>query len=152
MTGGRVRRVRDYLDDAEPFFLTYGDGLSDVDITAALEFHRAHDALVTVTAVRPRARFGILDIADDKVTAIYEKDPSRERYVNGGFFVVDPAAIDRITGDSTIWESEVLPALAAGGELGAFEHDGFWQPMDTLWEKELLDALWVSGNAPWKVW
>ena len=151
MTGGRVRRARKYLDD-EPFCLTYGDGVADVDVRRVIDLHRSSGRLVTMTAVRPRARFGILDLDGSHVNAIHEKDPSRERYVNGGFFVVDPAAIDYVEGDDSVWESEVLPRLAADGQLSAYAHDGFWQPMDTLWEKELLDEMWQTETAPWKVW
>ena len=151
MTGGRIKLASKYFDD-EPFCLTYGDGVSDVDVAKVIEFHKEHGRLVTLTAVRPRARFGIIDLDGSRVTAIHEKDLSRERYVNGGFFVVDPAALDYVDGDDSIWESQVLPRLAADGQLSAFPHDGFWQPMDTLWEKELLDELWQTGNAPWKIW
>jgi glucose-1-phosphate cytidylyltransferase len=152
MTAGRVRRVRDYLDPEEPFCLTYGDGLADVDIAATVEFHRAQQRLVTLTAVPPRPRFGVLDLDGDRVTAVHEKRSGQERLINGGFFVVDPAALDRIEGDASIWETDVLARLATEDQLGAFRHDGFWQPMDTLWEKELLEKLWRSDAPPWKVW
>jgi len=152
MTAGRVRRVRDYLDPGEPFCLTYGDGLADVNITATVEFHRAQRRLVTLTAVQPRPRFGILDLDGDRVTAVHEKQSGQERPINGGFFVVEPRALDYIDGDSSIWETDVLPRLAAEDQLSAFPHEGFWQPMDTLWEKELLEELWCGSAPPWKVW
>jgi glucose-1-phosphate cytidylyltransferase len=152
MTGGRIKLASKYVDPDQPFCLTYGDGVADVDVRRIIEFHREQGRLVTMTAVRPRARFGILDLDGSRVAAIHEKDLSRERYVNGGFFVVDPRALDYVEGDDSIWESQVLPRLAADGELSAFPHDGFWQPMDTLWEKEFLDELWQTDAAPWKIW
>jgi glucose-1-phosphate cytidylyltransferase len=152
MTGGRVRRVRDYLDPGEAFCLTYGDGVADVDIAATIKFHAAQGRLATMTAVRPSARFGTLTLDGDRVAELLEKDPERVTPVNGGFFVVEPAVIDRIEGDKSVWETDVLSKLAADGQLAAYRHDGFWQPMDTVWEKELLEELWASGHAPWQVW
>jgi glucose-1-phosphate cytidylyltransferase len=152
MTAGRVRRVRDYLQGDEPFCLTYGDGLADVDIAATIEFHREQGKLVTMTAVLPPARFGILELDGSSVRALFEKNPATVTPVNGGFFVVEQSVIDRIPGDGAVWETDVLVPIAEEGQLAAYQHRGFWQPMDTLYEKELLDALWRSGDAPWKTW
>jgi glucose-1-phosphate cytidylyltransferase len=152
MTGGRVRRVAPYLSPDEPFCLTYGDGLADVDIGATIELHRRTGALATMTIVRPSARFGTVSVDGDRVTEMLEKHPSGAAQVNGGFFVVEPAVLDLIEGDHSIWESDVLPLLAERGELAAYEHHGYWQPMDTAWERDLLDNLWQKGRAPWKVW
>lgn len=152
MTGGRVRRVQRHLAPDEPFCLTYGDGVADVDVTATIDFHRRSGLLATITAVRPSARFGTVKIDVDRVTEMLEKHPSGVTQVNGGFFVVEPAVLDRITGDGSVWESDVLPGLAADGQLAAYQHDGYWQPMDTAWERELLEEQWRSGHAPWKVW
>lgn len=152
MTAGRVRRVASFLADDEPFCLTYGDGLADVDVDATIAFHRDQGVLATMTAVLPPARFGILELDGARVRAMFEKNPSHVTPINGGFFVVEPAALDLIRGDDAVWETDVLVTLAERGQLGAYEHRGFWQPMDTLWEKELLDELWRTGDAPWKVW
>jgi glucose-1-phosphate cytidylyltransferase len=152
MTAGRVLRVREHLEPGESFCLTYGDGVADVDVTAAIEFHRRCGLLVTMTTVRPSARFGTVAIEGDRVTEMLEKHPSGVTEVNGGFFVVKPAVLDRIDGDTSVWESHVLPRLAAEGQLAAYRHHGYWQPMDTMWERELLEAEWAGGNAPWKVW
>ncbi len=152
LTGGRVLRAAHYLDAEEPFFLTYGDGLADVDVSAQRAFHEAHGALVTMTVVRPPARFGTSIVDEDRVIAFEEKPQSREGLINGGFFVVSPEALRYIEGDDTPWETEPLRRLTADGQLRAWHHDGFWQPMDTLREKELLEELWASGRAPWKVW
>jgi glucose-1-phosphate cytidylyltransferase len=152
MTGGRVRRVRRYLSPDEPFCLTYGDGVADVDIPATIELHRRSGRLATMTVVRPSARFGTVSLDGDQVTEMLEKDPAGAAQVNGGFFVVEPAVVDLIDGDASIWERDVLPRLAADGQLAAYEHRGYWQPMDTAWERDLLDDLWQSGRAPWKVW
>jgi glucose-1-phosphate cytidylyltransferase len=152
MTAGRVLRVRNHLDDDEPFCLTYGDGVADVDITATVDLHRRTGLLATMTVVRPSARFGTVAIEGDRVTEMLEKHPSGVTQVNGGFFVVEPAVLDRIAGDASVWESDVLPGLANDGQLAAYQHDGYWQPMDTAWERELLEERWLSGNAPWKVW
>jgi glucose-1-phosphate cytidylyltransferase len=153
MTGGRLRRVRDLLGD-EPFCMTYGDGVSDVDIGALIEFHRASGKLATLTATQPEGRFGILSLEADQSTvhAFKEKPTGDGGWVNGGFFVLEPKVIDYIDGDLTVWENEPLQRLAREGQLSAFRHTGFWQPMDTLRDKELLEGLWKSGRAPWKVW
>jgi glucose-1-phosphate cytidylyltransferase len=152
MTAGRVRRVRDYLTPGEPFCLTYGDGLADVDIMATVAFHRSRRRLCTMTAARPSARFGTVAVENDMVTEMLEKHPSGVTPVNGGFFVVEPAVLDLIEGDASVWETDVLGKLAADGQLAAYQHDGYWQPMDTVWERELLEEEWRSGRAPWKVW
>ena len=153
MTGGRLRRVRDLLGD-EPFCMTYGDGVSDVDIGALVEFHRASGKLATLTATQPEGRFGILSLEHDQSTvhAFKEKPTGDGGWVNGGFFVLEPKVIDYIDGDLTVWENEPLQRLAREGQLAAFRHSGFWQPMDTLRDKVLLEELWKSGRAPWKVW
>jgi glucose-1-phosphate cytidylyltransferase len=155
MTGGRLARVRSFLRD-QPFCFTYGDGVANVDIQALLEFHQRSKALVTLTAVQPPGRYGALkfDPADpQRVSSFQEKPQGDGSWINGGFFVVDPAAIDYITeGDSTIWEQKPLSELAKQGKLAAYRHEGFWRPMDTLRDKMELEALWDSGKAPWKVW
>jgi glucose-1-phosphate cytidylyltransferase len=152
MTAGRVLRVRGHLRADEPFCLTYGDGVADVDVGATIELHRRSGLLATMTVVRPSARFGTVAVDGDRVTEMLEKHPAGVTQVNGGFFVVDPAVLDRIDGDISIWERDVLPRLAADGQLAAYQHDGYWQPMDTAWERELLEGLWRGGRAPWKVW
>jgi glucose-1-phosphate cytidylyltransferase len=148
MTGGRLKRIREWID-GEPFCMTYGDAVSTVDITRLAAFHAAHGKLATVTAVRPPARFGALDIENGAVRRFQEKPRGQGDWINGGFFVLDPAALDGIEGDATVWEKEPLERLAAGDQLMAFEHDGFWQPMDTLRDKRLLEDLWASGSPPW---
>lgn len=150
-TGGRLKRVAAYLAGEAAFCLTYGDGLSDVDITKAVVFHRAHGRLATVTAVKQPGRFGALEIRDGVVEGFSEKPPG-EGMINGGFFVLSPKCLDRIAGDHVQLEQEPLNSLAADGQLMAFEHHGFWQPMDTLRDKNALDALWNSGRVPWKTW
>ena len=152
MTGGRLRRVAPYVADEESFCFTYGDGVSDVDIGATLDFHRAHGKLATLTATFPPGRFGALAIQDRQVRSFKEKPQGDGAMINGGFFVLRPAVIDLIAGDDILWEQEPLNRLATAGELMAYEHDGFWQPMDTLRDKHLLEELWASGKAPWKVW
>ena len=152
MTGGRLKRVFDYLKDEEAFCFTYGDGVADVDIAASIAFHLAHGRLATVTAVLPPGRFGSLDRDGEAVRGFVEKPRGDGGWINGGFFVLSPKVIDFIAGDSTSWELEPMATLAADDQLRAFEHAGFWQPMDTLREKTLLTELWDSGNAPWKVW
>ncbi|MBW8285104.1 MAG: glucose-1-phosphate cytidylyltransferase [Rhizobium sp.] len=152
MTGGRLRRVADYLKDEEAFCFTYGDGLCDVDIGATVRFHKSHGRQATVTAVRPPARFGALKLDGDTVEGFVEKPEGEGGFINGGFFVLDPKCIDRIADDSTSWEAEPLSGLANDGELKAFFHTGFWQPMDTLRDKVHLESLWNSGNPPWKSW
>jgi glucose-1-phosphate cytidylyltransferase len=151
MTGGRIRRLSKWLD-GETFMVTYGDGLSDIDVTRLLEFHRAHGRIGTVTAVRPPARFGGLHLGDDRVEQFSEKPQADAGWINGGFFVFEPEFLDYLDDDATILERRPLEALAEDGQLMAFRHEGFWQPMDTLREKRLLEALWDEGSAPWKVW
>ncbi len=151
-TGGRLRRVADYLDDGEPFCCTYGDGLADVDITASIEFHRSHGRLATVVAVQPPGRFGALLMAGEVVSGLVEKPRGDGGLINGGFFVLDPDCLDLIDGDATKWEEEPLRLLAERDQLRAFRHDGFWQPMDTLRDRTQLEVLWESGSPPWRVW
>lgn len=152
MTGGRVKAIGAHLDQGEPFCLTYGDGVADIDISALLAFHKNHARKATITAVAPPGRFGALAMDSEVVTSFQEKPAGDGALINGGFFVLDPSVLDLIEGPQTIWEREPLEELAAGGELRAFRHEGFWQPMDTLRDKLLLEELWQSGNAPWKVW
>lgn len=152
LTGGRLKRVRNYLDPTEPFCFTYGDGLSDIDITATIAFHRSHGKLATVTAVRPPGRYGALEIDGEAVKSFVEKPPGDHAYINGGFFVLNPGVIDPIEGDKTSWESRPLEALARDDQLRAYRHYGFWQPMDTLRDKMMLEELWQSGRAPWRQW
>lgn len=152
LTGGRLRRVRDYLQPGETFAFTYGDGVADIDLTAEFAFHRAHGKLATVAAVLPPGRYGALQLEGKRVAAFAEKPRGDGGLINGGFFVLQPEAIDLIDNDQTSWELEPMNALAAQGQLHAFEHSGFWQPMDTLREKNLLEELWQSGQAPWKQW
>lgn len=151
-TGGRLRRVGDYLDDKEPFCFTYGDGLSDVDVGALVGFHRRQKRLATVTAVQPPGRFGALDIQDKRITRFEEKPQGDGSWINGGFFVLEREALKYIEDDSTVWERAPLEGLARDGQLSAFTHPGFWQPMDTLRDKMKLDELWQNRQAPWKVW
>ena len=151
-TGGRILRAAESFDD-DVFMVTYGDGVADVDIAALMDFHRSHGRLVTVTAVRPPARFGRLHIERDNcVTRFGEKPQSEEGWINGGFFVVNRSALRYIEDDSMVWEREPLERIAADGQLMAFSHEGFWQPMDTIRERGLLEDLWARGDAPWKVW
>ena len=152
MTGGRLKRVDDYLKDERAFCFTYGDGVSDVDISASIRFHREHGKLATITAVQPPGRYGALRMQGKSVTGFTEKPRGDGGLINGGFFVLSPRCLDRIADDSTAWELAPMSGLAGDGELMAFEHTGFWQPMDTLREKNLLEELWSSGRAPWKVW
>lgn len=152
MTGGRIKRVRDYLDPNEPFCMTYGDGLSNIDIAAEIAFHRKHGLKATVACVRPPARFGSLILERDKITAFEEKPQAESGLINGGFFVLDPSVIDLIKEDSTVWEREPMETLARTGQLAAWQHDGFWQPMDTLRDKQQLTRLWETKSAPWKTW
>ena len=148
MTGGRVLRLRPHLHD-ETFLLTYGDGLADLDVRELVEFHRAHGKLATVTAVRPPSRFGALNLEGDAVREFSEKPQAAEGWINGGFFVFEPGVFDYLAGDGTILEREPLERLARDRELMAFRHTGFWQPMDTLREKRILEELWATGRAPW---
>jgi glucose-1-phosphate cytidylyltransferase len=159
-TGGRIRRVGDYVHD-DTFMLTYGDGVADVDIAKLLEFHQAHGKLATITAVQPLGRFGALQIDEDEaagpisapaVRAFHEKPVGDGAWVNGGFFVLEPGVLDRLGGDDMPFESAPLESLAADGELRAYRHRGFWQPMDALRDLRTLEALWASGEAPWAVW
>lgn len=152
MTGGRLKRIAGYLKGEDAVCFTYGDGVADVDITASIAFHKAHGKLATVTAVTPPGRFGTLARDGQGVRAVVEKPRGDSGWINGGFFVLSPSVVDLISDDSTVWEREPMERLAADGQLQAFEHNGFWQPMDTLREKTLLDDLWASGKAPWKVW
>ena len=153
MTGGRLRRIAPYLDDEDTFCMTYGDGVADIDITAEIAFHRAHGRQATVAAVRPPGRFGALERTGDVVNSFAEKPPGdHSAGINGGFFVLSTKVLDLLVDDTTIWERGPLETLAASGELRAFDHDGFWQPMDTLRDRTLLEELWQSGQAPWKLW
>ena len=152
LTGGRLKRVADYIKDEEAFCFTYGDGVSDVDISSLVKFHKAHGKHATVTAVQPPGRYGAIDIVDTKVAGFAEKPKGDGAWINGGFFVLSPECLSYIKDDHTGWESEPLVRLAADQQLMAFEHTGFWQPMDTLREKNQLEELWLSGKAPWKVW
>ncbi|MET3379496.1 MULTISPECIES: glucose-1-phosphate cytidylyltransferase [Variovorax] len=152
MTGGRLKRVAKYLDD-DTFCLTYGDGLSDVNISAEVEFHKRHGKLATVLAVQPPGRFGVLNIdANQKVSSFEEKPSDEIGWINGGFFILEPKAIDYVADDTTSWERAPLMNIARDGELAGFQHHGFWQPCDTLRDKRELEALWHSGKAPWRTW
>jgi glucose-1-phosphate cytidylyltransferase len=152
LTGGRLKRVADYVRDEEAFCFTYGDGVSDIDITRQLAFHRHHGKLATITAVQPPGRYGALNMEGTTVCSFAEKPKGDGGWINGGFFVLSPRCLDYIEGDSSSWESEPLANIAADGQLSAFEHHGFWQPMDTLRDKNHLEDLWASGQAPWKTW
>lgn len=151
MTGGRLKAIRQYLPKDEPFCFTYGDGVADIDVGAQLAFHREHGKKATITAVAPPGRFGALEFEGDLVRDFREKPAGDGGLINGGFFVLDPSVVDLIDGPSIIWEREPLEKLAHSGELVAWRHTGFWQPMDTLRDKQHLEELW-EGNAPWKVW
>ena len=152
MTGGRLRRVAKYVRDEEAFCFTYGDGVGDIDITASIAFHRSHGKAATLTATYPPGRFGALDIHQRQVVKFKEKPKGDGGMINGGFFVLKPEVLKYIKDDSSIWEQAPLNRLAEDGQLMAWEHHGFWQPMDTLRDKQLLEELWASGNAPWKNW
>jgi len=152
MTGGRLKRVSEYVKDDEAFLFTYGDGVSDVDIKASIYFHKSHGKLATLTATYPPGRFGALDIQNNQILSFKEKPRGDGALINGGFFVLSPKVIDLIDNDATTWEQEPLMALAEQGQLMAYEHGGFWQPMDTLRDKHYLEELWQKGKAPWKVW
>lgn len=151
-TGGRLGRVGDYVRDEEAFCFTYGDGVADVDITGQIEFHRRHGKMATVTAVLPPGRYGALVMSGQNVTGFMEKPRGDGGLINGGFFVLSPACLGLVEDDATIWETGVLPVLASRGELIAWEHHGFWHPMDTLRDKLQLEELWQSGRAPWRTW
>lgn len=152
LTGGRLKRVAKFLDKEQPFFFTYGDGLSDIDVSAELEFHQNHGCLATVASVIPPGRYGAIETDGRQVRRFVEKPRGDGGRINGGFFVLSPKVLDYISGDETSWEGAPLQRLAEDGQLMAYEHDGFWQPMDTLRDKNLLEELWESGRAPWKVW
>jgi glucose-1-phosphate cytidylyltransferase len=152
MTGGRLARVADHIKDEEAFCFTYGDGVGDMDITATIEFHKQHGKQATLTATYPPGRFGALDIDNGRVNNFKEKPKGDGAMINGGFFVLSPKVLERISGDDCVWEQEPLIGLAEDSELMAFEHQGFWQPMDTLRDKVHLEKLWSKGQAPWKMW
>ncbi len=152
MTGGRLKRVEDFVKEEEAFCLTYGDGIGDINITALIEFHKVQNVKATLTATIPPGRFGALDLIGSKVKNFMEKPKGDGGMINGGFFVLSPKVFDYIAGDETIWERQPLELLAKEGDLAAFQHIGFWQPMDTLRDKMHLEELWQSGKAPWKVW
>jgi glucose-1-phosphate cytidylyltransferase len=151
MTGGRLKRVREYLG-GEPFCFTYGDGVGDIDITKLIAFHKAQNKLATLTGTQPPGRFGALNLSGNHVTSFEEKPHGDGAWINGGFFVLSPEVLDYIEGDSVTWEREPLEGLARDGQLTAYLHSGFWQPMDTMRDKNHLEELWQSGKAPWKVW
>ena len=152
LTGGRLRRVADYVAGDAAFCMTYGDGLADIDVAALIGFHRSHGRRATVTAVKPPARFGALELEGDRGVGFTEKPPGDDGLINGGFFVLHPDCLDLIDGDGCRWEDAPLQTLAESDELRAYLHDGFWQPMDTVRERDLLIELWRSGDAPWRVW
>lgn len=152
MTGGRLRRVAEYVKDEEAFCFTYGDGVGDIDITKSIEFHNSHNKKATLTATYPPGRFGALNIVENKVLNFKEKPKGDGAMINGGFFVLSPEVLQYVKGDSCVWEQYPLKALAEENELMAYEHKGFWQPMDTLRDKHYLEELWSSGDAPWKNW
>ena len=150
-TGGRLKRVKDYLD-SDPFLFTYGDGVSDVNVRELVEFHTKHQLKATVTAVQPPGRYGAISMNGSVVTKFQEKPDGDNSWINGGYFILHPSVTDLIADDSTSWEADPLETLAKNGQLAAFKHSGFWQPMDTLRDKNHLEALWSQGNPPWKTW
>lgn len=152
MTGGRLKRVKEYVKNDEMFAFTYGDGVADINIAEQIAFHRQHGKLVTVTAVQPPGRYGALDIENESVRGFIEKPKGDGGWINGGFFLLSPEAINYIKGDETSWETTPLEAVARKGELQAYFHEGFWQPMDTLRDKNSLEDMWLNGKAPWKIW
>lgn len=152
LTGGRIKRVQDYLTPGEPFCMTYGDGLSDVNIAELVEFHKQEGREATLTAVLPTGRFGACEISGNAVVDFIEKPHGEGGYINGGFFVLNYEVLERINGDDTVWELEPMNGLARDGQLSAFRHEGFWHPMDTLRDKRMLENLWSTGAAPWKCW
>jgi len=152
MTGGRLLRVAEHIKDEESFCFTYGDGVSDVDISASVDFHRKHGKAATLTATYPPGRFGAIDIKNNQVMSFREKPKGDGAFVNGGFFVLSPKVLNYLKDDQTVWEQKPLMQLANDGELMAYKHEGFWQPMDTLYDKMTLESLWASGEAPWKKW
>lgn len=151
-TGGRVKRVQQYLEGEEQFIVTYGDGLADVDVARLLDFHKSHGRAATITTVRPLSRFGMVDVAEDETVQRFREKPQVDDWVSAGFFVFDQSIFDRIGGDEVLLEQEPLAELAAEGQLAAFRHEGFWQPMDTYRESVMLNEMWDTGTAPWKVW
>lgn len=151
-TGGRIKRLSHLLQGSEPFMLTYGDGVADINIAELLRFHQKHGQLATVTAVRPPSRFGDIEFIGDKVKSFHEKPQVGEGWINGGFFVLEPKILDYIDNDEVVFENEPLRTLAGDDQLAAYRHNGFWQCMDTIREKQLLENLWTNGKAPWKVW
>lgn len=152
MTGGRLKRVKKYIENEKEFLFTYGDGVGNIDISKSIEFHREHKKLATITATYPPGRFGALEVKDNQVLSFQEKPKGDGALINGGYFVLSPEAIEYIDGDTSVWEQEPLNGLARDGELMSFEHTGFWQPMDTLRDKVYLEKLWSKNNAPWKLW
>jgi glucose-1-phosphate cytidylyltransferase len=152
MTGGRLRQVAEYVRRDEAFCMTYGDGVSDVDISATIEFHKNHGKAATLTATYPPGRFGALNIEGQQVKQFMEKPKGDGALINGGFFVLSPSVLDYLESDATVWEQQPLQQLAAEDQLMAFTHNGFWQPMDTLRDKTYLEELWATGDAPWKTW
>jgi len=153
MTGGRLKRIKRYLDKDELFCFTYGDGVANVDISELIKFHKSHSGLATLTATRPPGRYGALKIGSNNLIEYFQEKPDGDgSWINGGFFVLNPLVLERIENDFTSWEAEPLAQLASDGELFAFRHEGFWQPMDTLREKKMLNDLWANGKAPWKIW
>ena len=152
MTGGRLARVSDYVKNEKEFCFTYGDGLADINISDSIKFHRSHGKLATVTGAYPPGRFGALEIENNEVKSFLEKPKGDGQMINGGFFVLSPKVIDLISGDSSVWEKDPLESLAKSGELMLYKHEKFWQPMDTLRDKNFLEKLWLSGEAPWKIW
>ena len=152
LTGGRLKRIAKYIQDEDAFCFTYGDGVSDIDIRASIDFHRSHGKQATITAVLPPGRYGALERRGQQVTSFIEKPRGDGGLINGGFFVLSPACLELIANDQSSWEGAPLTTLASSGQLMAFEHHGFWQPMDTLRDKNLLEELWMSGVAPWKIW
>ena len=152
MTGGRLKRIQDYLEPNETFCMTYGDGLSNIDIRSAIQFHQSHGLLGTVSCVRPPARFGRIIMDGDKVVSFEEKPQAESGLINGGYFVLQREALDLIEDDATIWEREPMETLAQQGQLAAWRHEDFWQPMDTLRDKQQLNEMWDKDRAPWRVW
>jgi len=151
MTGGRLKKVKNFVEN-ETFCFTYGDGLGDVNVSELIKFHKNQRTIATVTSVQPPGRFGLIDITGNKISKFSEKPPGDRNWINGGFFVLEPKVFDYLEDDSTVWEKEPLEKLAKDGQLSAYKHNGFWQPLDTLRDKNYLEKLWVLGKAPWKIW
>ena len=151
MTGGRLKRVKNYVDE-KTFCFTYGDGLSNINLSDLIQFHESNNTIATVTSVQPPGRFGLLDIQGDKISNFMEKPSGDGNWINGGYFVLEPKVFDYLEDDSTVWERTPLERLAKDGQLSAYKHTGFWQPLDTLRDKNYLEKLWASGKAPWKIW